>query len=300
MLFSLVIPTYNNLPELRRCLAALQQLQGLDFEVLIGVDGSSDGTVEWLQAATFSFPLQVLQHAGGINQGRSATRNLALTKLSGKYVLFMDSDMEAAPDLLEKHRVFLERGNAVSIGSVHYRNRGNNIWVRYTSKRGVAKYAHGTQVSFQYFITPNTALPAAFVTGCDGFDEAIHRYGGEDMELGYRIHLQFAPQFFFNSMAIVTTTQPKTLAEALPQLKEYGATGLRYIVKKWPALAEIYWVHRCDSRRIGDRLFEFLTKQPFQAIARLLLKITPFFLQKFLINFLVVSNVHEGFRSGKY
>jgi hypothetical protein len=43
-----------------------------------------------------------------------------------------------------------------------------------------------------------------------------------------------------------------------------------------------------------------MTGNPFQAIARILLKVMPYAIQKFLINYLVVSNVHQGYRSGKY
>jgi glycosyltransferase involved in cell wall biosynthesis len=300
MLFSLVIPTYNNLPELRACLAALDHVTGADFEVWVGVDGSTDGTAEWLAQAQFSYPFGMLLHPDGQNHGRSATRNLALPHIGGRFVLFMDSDMEAVPDLLTQHMRLLQDDETISIGAVRYRNTERNLWVRYTSERGVAKYSHAAEVPFHYFITPNTALPARFVLECQGFDEAINRYGGEDMELGYRIHRQFAPKFKYNAEAIVTTTQPKTLQEALPQLREYGATGLRYIVKKWPLLNKIYWVNRCESRRLSDRLFELLTRRFFQAFAWGLLKISPFAVQKLLINYLVVSHVHEGYRSGSY
>ena len=300
MLFSLVVPTYNNLSELKACLVALEAIPRTDFEVLIGVDGSTDGTVEWLESAKFHFPFRALQHVGGRNSGRSATRNLALPFLRGKYTLFMDSDMQAKPDLFEQHLKVLNKGNAISIGPVHYRNRGKNVWVRYSSERGVAKYANGAEVPFNYFITPNTALPTDFVLGCDGFDAQISRYGGEDMELGFRIHKKFAPHYYFNADAIVTTTQPKTLEEALPQLREYGATGLRYITSKWPELSHIYWVNRCDSPKLSDRFFEFLTKKPFQKVAWGLLRISPYFIKKSIISYLIVSHVHEGYRTGKY
>jgi glycosyltransferase involved in cell wall biosynthesis len=300
MLFSLVIPTYNNLPELQRCLQALDLVARDDFEVLVCVDGSTDGTSEWLSQAQFHFPMVALAHVGGKNRGRSATRNLALPKIRGRYTLFMDSDMEAAPDLLDRHLEVLEKGAAISIGPVQYRNRGHNIWVRYTSERGVAKYSHGAAVPFNYFITPNTALPTAFFRDLGGFDEAIAHYGGEDMELGYRIFIRFGPVFYYNALAGVTTTQPKMLDEALCQLQEYGATGLRYICQKWPELNQIYWVYRCQSRKLGDRFFEFLTLRAFQKIALFGLKITPYLLQKPIISYLVVSHVHAGFRSGKY
>ena len=120
------------------------------------------------------------------------------------------------------------------------------------------------------------------------------------MELGYRIHRQFTPRFYFNAEAVVTTTQPKTLEEALPQLQEYGATGLRYITQKWPELNHIYWVHRCNSRKVGDLIFRLLTRPFFQKIAWWLLKWMPFAVQKHLINYLVISAVHKGYREGTF
>lgn len=296
MLFSLVIPTYNNLPELRNCLSALDRIERDDFEVLVGVDGSTDGTTEWLQNAHFRYPLFHFAHPNRENRGRSATRNLALPHVRGKYTLFMDSDMEASPDLLQQHLRILQRGQSISIGTIAYRNRGTNVWVRYASERGVAKFDDGSIVPFNYFITPNTALPTEYFQEVGGFDEAINQYGGEDMELGYRIQQRFQPRFFFNSSAIVTTIQPKQLEEALPQLREYGATGLRYITQKWPDLRHIYWVNRCESRKWTDRLFEALTAPTFQRFAKWLLRFTPFFIQKFLINYLVISAVHTGYR----
>lgn len=299
MLFSIVIPTYNNLSELKGCLAALAALPGEDFEVWVGVDGSTDGTWEWLQQARYPFSCTALQHPGGTNQGRAATRNLALPHLNGRYTLFLDSDMEAAPDLLSAHQAVLDRG-AVSIGAVRYRNASDNPWVAYTASRGVAKYPGGAEVPFHYFITPNTALPTAWLRAVQGFDPAISRYGGEDMELGYRIHRAYQPPFVFNDRAAVETTQPKQLHEALAQLREYGATGLVYITRKWPELDSVYWVARCKSRRWKDRLFEALTRQPFRGLAHALLRICPRAWQHILISYLVISYVHEGYRTGKF
>ena len=300
MRFSIVIPTFNNLGELQACLGALGRLNDKDFHVLVGVDGSTDGTVEWLNSTDFPFRLDLLQHPKGRNAGRAATRNLALTQLLGRYTLFLDSDMEAAPDMLDAHARVLDQGNTLSIGAVRYRNAGDNIWVRYTSSRGVAKFPNGSVVPFHYFITPNTAVPSAYFTGVGGFDAKIARYGGEDMEFGYRIHRKYHPQYIFNADAMAETTQPKTLAEALPQLREYGATGLRYIVAKWPELSKIYWVNKCESNRLPDRLFESLTGNGWQSFAKAFLPFSPFFLKKIIINFLVVANVHQGYLTGKF
>jgi glycosyltransferase involved in cell wall biosynthesis len=296
MLFSIVIPTFNNLEELRGCLNALERIQLRDFEVHVCVDGSTDGTASALQGAGFGYPLFVHEHPGGVNRGRSAARNLSLPHLNGQYTLFLDSDMQAATDLLDQHLAVLSQGNAASIGFVVYRNLHQNLWARYTSERGVGKFSQGQQVPFHYFITPNTAIPTEWFRAVGGFDEAINRYGGEDMELGYRIEQAFHPAFVFNRAAKVFTVQEKPLSAALEQLSEYGRTGLPYIVKKHPALSHIYWVNKVQDQHIGNVLFGLLTKGPFPAIAKGLLAISPYPVKKFLINYLVICAIHAGFR----
>ena len=52
MWISVVIPTYNRLPILEKCLRALESQRLSDalegFEVVVVDDGSTDGTVDWL------------------------------------------------------------------------------------------------------------------------------------------------------------------------------------------------------------------------------------------------------------
>ena len=284
--------------ELKRCLKAIAKFSDTDFEVFVGVDGSTDGSIEWLGKTTFSFPLKLLTHPESENKGRSATRNLPLGELSGQYILYLDSDMIPSPDLLEQHRKVVEKGNAISIGSVHYLESEGNCWVRYTAERGVAKFNAGELVPFNYFITPNVAIPAAWVKAVGGFDEKINRYGGEDMELGYRLEQQFKPAFVYNPAARVETVQEKRLSKALKELEEYGATGLIYINRKHKGLEHIYWIDKCTSSRLKDRLFRFLQLGIFRLEARILIAITPFVIKKHLISYLVVCSIHKGYRKG--
>ncbi|HEY9709538.1 MAG TPA: glycosyltransferase, partial [Oculatellaceae cyanobacterium] len=62
MFFSVVIPTYNRQPILEKCLKALenQQLRSnsvvAGYEVVLVDDGSTDGTLEWLESQSSEFP----------------------------------------------------------------------------------------------------------------------------------------------------------------------------------------------------------------------------------------------------
>ena len=54
MYFSVVIPTYNRKPILEKCLNALENQQFSEdevgnYEVVVVDDGSTDGTLDWLE-----------------------------------------------------------------------------------------------------------------------------------------------------------------------------------------------------------------------------------------------------------
>lgn len=48
MLISIIIPTYNGLPQLPNILDALLNQTTVEFELIISIDGSTDGTFEYL------------------------------------------------------------------------------------------------------------------------------------------------------------------------------------------------------------------------------------------------------------
>jgi glycosyltransferase involved in cell wall biosynthesis len=89
---SVIIPTYNRRDLLSATLASVFAQTGVDSEVIVVDDGSTDDTLVYLRA----LPVQVvaLPHAG-----RSAVaRNAGLARAHGDLIAFLDSD-----DLWEPH-----------------------------------------------------------------------------------------------------------------------------------------------------------------------------------------------------
>ena len=100
--FSVIIPTYNRLPVLQQCLAALaaQTLAPERFEVLICDDGSTDGTETFM--ANFSAPFRV-QYLRDKNQGPGVARNRGITRAQGKIAVIINDDTMLSPAALEQH-----------------------------------------------------------------------------------------------------------------------------------------------------------------------------------------------------
>ncbi len=111
MFFSVVIPTYNRKPILEKCLLALEQ-QKLStdhrYEVILVDDGSTDGTVAWLQEQTTR--LSHLRLFCQDHQGPAAARNLGVERAAGDTIVFIDSDLVVTEHFLQSHADALIQG----------------------------------------------------------------------------------------------------------------------------------------------------------------------------------------------
>lgn len=89
-LISIIVPLYNNQKYLSSCLDSIVNQCSKDIEIIIVNDGSTDnsGNIADKYAQKYSF-IKVIHQS---NRGVSATRNVAIKKSVGKYLVFIDSD----------------------------------------------------------------------------------------------------------------------------------------------------------------------------------------------------------------
>ena len=101
MKFSVVIPVYNEREHIAATVEAAGtalRTAGLEGEIVVVDDGSTDGSAEAASAAANGLPLRVVRQA---NSGRYAARKAGLESAAGDYVLFLDSRVRLEPDSLE-------------------------------------------------------------------------------------------------------------------------------------------------------------------------------------------------------
>ncbi|SMQ13888.1 Glycosyltransferase involved in cell wall bisynthesis [Streptomyces sp. Ag82_O1-12] len=100
---SVIIPAYNAMPELTRCVTSvMEQTLGPDeIEIIAVDDGSTDGTGRELDrlAQTCSGMHVVHRPNSG---GAGVPRNTGLDRAAGDYVFFLDSDDYLGPDALRR------------------------------------------------------------------------------------------------------------------------------------------------------------------------------------------------------
>lgn len=92
LLLSIIVPVYNAAEYLPGCLNSMldQELNKSDYEIVCVDDGSTDDSLEILNDYAKRFPNIKPYHKE--NGGVSSTRNFAIEKSQGKYLMFVDSD----------------------------------------------------------------------------------------------------------------------------------------------------------------------------------------------------------------
>ena len=84
--FSVIIPTYNNIEYLKRALHSLELQTSKNFETIVIIDGSSDGTLEFLNKYKKYINLKYLYTEP--SGGPAKPRNLGINISSGKWICF--------------------------------------------------------------------------------------------------------------------------------------------------------------------------------------------------------------------
>ncbi len=97
---SIIVPVYNVENYLRECVNSLIGQTYQDLEIILVDDGSMDRSGEICEEYSRNDARIRVFHQS--NQGQSAARNLGVSKSTGEYILFVDSDDYITFDACEK------------------------------------------------------------------------------------------------------------------------------------------------------------------------------------------------------
>jgi len=91
-LFSILIPSWNNIEYLKLCISSLQKNSTYPHQVIVHVNEGKDGTLEWIKNET-NFDYTYSKENVGVCYALNACSRLAHTQ----YILYMNDDMYACP-----------------------------------------------------------------------------------------------------------------------------------------------------------------------------------------------------------
>jgi len=124
-LVSIILPVYNGEQFLALAIRSVLNQSFSDWELLIVNDGSTDTTKHIIE----SFHDQRIQLISQENKGVAAARNVALSRMSGKYFTFLDADDTLPPESLMIRYRFAESHKNIDIvaGSVNFLKEGHLV-----------------------------------------------------------------------------------------------------------------------------------------------------------------------------
>lgn len=266
MFFSIVIPTYNRLPILQKCLFALENQKFdrniiEDYEIIVVDDGSNDETLSWIAQEKPS-----LSHVRVFSQnhkGAASARNLGVEKAVGDWIIFIDSDLVVTCNFLQAHSqtLILAQGK-----------EGHDRIFTYGAVINTCNFENPTTEPYKitdfsaaYFATGNVAIAKKWLLEAGLFDTMFNQYGWEDLELGVRLK-KLGLKLIKCPSAVGYHWHPPFNLQQIPQLIEKeierGKMGVLFY-QKHPTyevrmMIQMTWIHRLlwGILSLGGRLNE--------------------------------------------
>lgn len=116
MRVSVVVPAYNREKTIIRCIDSIMNQTIPPYEIIVVDDGSTDKTIEILEALDCG-NLRIIRQN---HRGAQAARNLGIINARGEYIAFLDSDDEWLPELLEESLAVLQKNRDCAVYSNGY------------------------------------------------------------------------------------------------------------------------------------------------------------------------------------
>jgi GT2 family glycosyltransferase len=190
---SIIIGTYNRRQILMRTLASLDEQSVPDdrYEVVVVIDGSTDGTLESVSDLHTGYKLHAIQTE---NQGNGAAYNLAAQHAKNDVLIILGDDQICTPDLVLSHLLAHERHERLFVQGFYpvareYLNGGASLLYDRTYRTSMAE---AERLQRQGKTWPmwggNCSVRTETWREIGGVDtEQFGGYGCEDFDMGLRL-----------------------------------------------------------------------------------------------------------------
>ena len=174
---SVVIATHNRWKVLVQTLPAVlaQDFPPNAYEVIVVVDGSTDGTAEWLRSLGPAGGLRILEQS---NCGQAVAQNAGLGAAQGELVLFLDDDILCEANLLQEHSTAHRAGESLVVfGPVLLAPNSSNTlatdWVRSCTDEYLRRLAADNEPQWpqDVLVDANVSALRSALLAAGGFDE---------------------------------------------------------------------------------------------------------------------------------
>jgi GT2 family glycosyltransferase len=190
---SIIIPSYNRRQILMKTLGSLdhQSAPASRYEVVVVIDGSTDGSFESVSRLHTTYRLHTLRQA---NKGTGAAFNLGVEHAKNDVLIFLGDDQMCTRDLVMAHLLAHERQERLFVQGFYpvapdYLTGGASLLYDRTYRSAMVRAERLQQQGKPWGIWGgNVSLRAEVFREIGGFDPSEFRdYGHEDTDLGFQL-----------------------------------------------------------------------------------------------------------------
>jgi GT2 family glycosyltransferase len=234
MEISVVVPTFNRREMVMRTLETLfaQRFPREDYEIIVVVDGSIDGTEAALRTLRPACDFRVIEQE---NRGLAGARNTGYRAANADLVLFLDDDMLCDSGLIAAHvAAHKAAGPMAGFGALFLSADSPPSLAAECFNREIGAYhlerrrAPETPWHERECVFSNSSLPRDLLIEFGGFDEAFRMR--EDLEFGTRLFASGVRSQYIDD-AIAYQYYEKTSLDLIRDSEAFAAADVMYARK---------------------------------------------------------------------
>jgi GT2 family glycosyltransferase len=238
---SVIVCTHNGARTLPECLEGVGRLTYPDFELIVVLDGSSDGSEEIARA--YGANLVTTAH-----RGLSAARNAGIARATGEIVAFLDDDAYPDTDWLHYVASALAQNGHGGIGGPNLPPDDGLVAESVAAAPGGPIHVLISDREAEHVPGCNMAFRKAALDGIGGFDERF-RVAGDDVDVCWRLQ-EAGWTLGFSAGAVVMHRRRDSVRRYLKQQYGYGKAEA-LLERKWPSR-----YNRAGSSRWSGRIYD--------------------------------------------
>jgi len=243
MQVSVVVPTFNRRDIVLRTVKTLftQNVPTAGYEIIVVVDGSTDGSAAALRALHPACRFRVIEQE---NRGLAGARNTGFRAAEGELIVFLDDDMLCDATLVREHCA-AHRPNEAALGL-------GAIFLSPDSPPGLAAECFNREVGAYHLqhrqnpvlpwprsacVFGNSSIPQRVLIGVGGFDERFRMR--EDAELGARLFAAGVQPRYLPA-AVAYQFYRKTAGDLIRDAEAFAIADLLFVHKHPELLNETF------------------------------------------------------------
>ena len=192
-MFSIIIPSFNNLDYLKLCLDSIKKNSKFNNEIIIHINDGSDGTIDFVRKTNFKYT-----HSKD-NIGLCSAVNTASKKATTEYIIFSHDDMYYCPGWDEilfneikelNTKAFFLSGTMIEKNSGHIQLDCGNDYNDFNESKLLNNFKNFKYINHQGSHWPPSCIHKDYWNKVGGFGEEFNPGIGCDPDLNMKLWKQ--------------------------------------------------------------------------------------------------------------